>query len=87
MFRSTQHIYAQIIDDTVGNTLVSASTLEVKVDGTKSDAAKAVGAAVAKKHLKKVSIKSFLTGVVTFIMAVSKLWLKELERPVLTSNQ
>ena len=53
VFRSTQHIYAQIIDDTVGNTLVSASTLEVKVDGTKSDAAKAVGAAVAKKALVK----------------------------------
>ena len=53
VFRSTQHIYAQIIDDTVGNTLVSASTLEVKVDGTKSDAAKAVGAAVAKKALEK----------------------------------
>ena len=41
------------VDDTVGNTLVSASTLEVKVDGTKSDAAKAVGAAVAKKALEK----------------------------------
>ena len=53
VFRSTQHIYAQIIDDTVGNTLVSASTLEVKADGTKSDAAKAVGAAVAKKALEK----------------------------------
>ena len=53
VFRSTQHIYAQSIDDTVGNTLVSASTLEVKVDGTKSDAAKAVGAAVAKKALEK----------------------------------
>lgn len=49
VFRSTQHIYAQIIDDTVGNTLVSASTLDVKVDGTKTDAAKAVGEAVAKK--------------------------------------
>ena len=43
VFRSTQHIYAQIIDDTVGKTLVAASTLEVKVDGTKTDAAKAVG--------------------------------------------
>lgn len=53
VFRSTQHMYAQIIDDTVGNTLVSASTLEVKVDGTKSDAAKAVGEAVAKKALEK----------------------------------
>ena len=53
VFRSNKHMYAQIIDDTVGNTLVSASTLEVKVDGTKSDAAKAVGAAVAKKALEK----------------------------------
>ena len=53
VFRSTQHIYAQIIDDTVGNTLVSASTLDVKVDGTKTDAAKAVGEAVAKKALEK----------------------------------
>lgn len=53
VFRSAQHIYAQIIDDTVGNTLVAASTLEVKVDGTKSDAAKAVGEAVAKKALEK----------------------------------
>ena len=52
VFRSTQHIYAQIIDDTVGKTLVAASTLEVKVDGTKTDAAKAVGAAVAKKALE-----------------------------------
>ena len=52
VFRSTQHIYAQIIDDTVGKTLVSASTLEVKVDGTKTDAARAVGAAVAKKALE-----------------------------------
>ncbi len=53
VFRSTQHIYAQIIDDAVGNTLVSASTLDVKVDGTKTDAAKAVGEAVAKKALEK----------------------------------
>ena len=52
VFRSTQHIHAQIIDDTVGKTLVAASTLEVKVDGTKTDAAKAVGAAVAKKALE-----------------------------------
>ena len=52
VFRSTQHIYAQIIDDTVGKTLVAAYTLEVKVDCTKTDAAKAVGAAVAKKALE-----------------------------------
>jgi uracil phosphoribosyltransferase len=36
----------------VPETLVAASTLEVKVDGTKTDAAKAVGAAVAKKALE-----------------------------------
>ena len=53
VFRITQNIYAQIIDDTVVNTLVSASTLDVKVDGTKTDAAKAVGEAVAKKALEK----------------------------------
>ena len=52
VFRSNANIYAQIIDDTVGKTLVAASTLEVKVDGTKTDAAKAVGAAVAKKALE-----------------------------------
>lgn len=53
VFRSSQHMYAQIIDDTEGRTLVAASTLEVKVDGTKTDAAKAVGEAVAKKALEK----------------------------------
>ena len=52
VYRSLNHIYAQIIDDTVGKTLVAASTLEVKVDGTKTDAARAVGAAVAKKALE-----------------------------------
>jgi large subunit ribosomal protein L18 len=52
VYRSNANIYAQIIDDTVGKTLVAASTLEVKVDGTKTDAAKAVGAAVAKKALE-----------------------------------
>ena len=37
VFRSNNHMYAQIIDDTVGNTLVSASTVqkEVKAEGIK----------------------------------------------------
>lgn len=51
VFRSAKHIYAQIIDDTKGVTLVSASTLNVEAEGTKTDAAKAVGEAVAKKAL------------------------------------
>ena len=39
VFRSNNHMYAQIIDDTVGNTLVSASTLEkdVKAELTKTN--------------------------------------------------
>lgn len=58
IFRSAKHIYAQIIEDTTGTTLVSASTLckEVVEDlkGTGNiDAAKAVGTAVAKKALAK----------------------------------
>lgn len=58
VFRSNNHMYAQIIDDTVGNTLVAASTLEkeVKANLEKTDdvkAAAAVGAAIAKKALEK----------------------------------
>ena len=51
VFRSAKHIYTQIIDDVKGVTLVSASTLNVNAEGTKTDAAKAVGEAVAKKAL------------------------------------
>jgi large subunit ribosomal protein L18 len=49
-------MYAQIIDDTVGNTLCSASTLEkdLKLEKTNNvEAAAAVGTAVAKKALEK----------------------------------
>ena len=55
VFRSETNIYAQIIDDTKGVTLVSASSLEkdFKVDGTKSDAAKQVGANVAERAKAK----------------------------------
>jgi len=60
VFKSNKYIYAQIIDDVAGNTLVSASTLDaafVKSAGLKSksnlDAAKAVGEAVAKRAIEK----------------------------------
>ncbi len=58
VFRSNNHIYAQIIDDTVGNTLVAASTMEKEVKDSVEktnnvEAAKAVGTAVAKKALEK----------------------------------
>ena len=53
VFRSNKHIYAQIIDDTVGRTLVAASTLEFEAQGTQTEAARQVGDMVAKKALEK----------------------------------
>ena len=58
VFRSNNHMYAQIIDDTVGKTLVAASTLEkdVKAELEKTnnvDAAAYVGTVIAKRALEK----------------------------------
>ena len=58
VFRSNNHMYAQIIDDTVGNTLAAASTLDkdIKAACEKTnnvDAAAQVGTAIAKKALEK----------------------------------
>ena len=58
VFRSNNHMYAQIIDDTVGNTLVSASTLqkEVKAEVEKTnnvDAAAYLGKVIAQRALEK----------------------------------
>jgi large subunit ribosomal protein L18 len=50
--RSARHIYAQVVDDTRGHTLASASTLDVSLrgaDGTKSSAATAVGTLIAER--------------------------------------
>jgi large subunit ribosomal protein L18 len=53
VFRSLQHIYAQVIDDTRGHTLVAASSLDPDLrptlEGDKSTRARAVGRAVAEK--------------------------------------
>jgi len=56
VFKSLNHIYAQLIDDEVGRTLVSASTLskELQASGTrvkKTEAAKAVGALIAERAM------------------------------------
>ena len=55
VFRSNTNVYAQIIDDTKGVTLVQASTLdkEVKTKHSNKDAAKEVGTLVAKRALEK----------------------------------
>jgi len=55
VYRSEKNIYAQVIDDINGTTLVSASTLDKEFNGVGSnkDAAKVVGEMVAKKALEK----------------------------------
>ena len=58
VFRSNNHMYAQVIDDVAGNTLVAASTLDkdVKAELTKTnnvEAAAYLGKVIAKKALDK----------------------------------
>ena len=55
IYRSNSNIYAQIIDDVAGNTLVSASTLDKEVKTKKSniEAAKEVGTLIAKRATAK----------------------------------
>ncbi len=55
VYRSNTNIYAQIIDDVAGNTLVSASTLDkdIKTKHSNKQAAKEVGTSIAKKAKAK----------------------------------
>ena len=55
VFRSNSNLYVQIIDDTKGVTLVQASTLdkEVKTKHSNKEAAKEVGALIAKRAIEK----------------------------------
>ena len=58
VFRSSQHIYAQLIDDTKGETLVAASSLEKTLresakTGANIDAAKVVGKLIAERAKEK----------------------------------
>ena len=58
VFRSNNHMYAQIIDDTVGNTLVAASTVEkavrAELEATNNvDAAAYLGTVIAKRAIEK----------------------------------
>jgi large subunit ribosomal protein L18 len=53
VFRSNKHIFAQIIDDVTGTTLVSSSRVELKIEnGGNIEGAKLVGADIAKKAIK-----------------------------------
>jgi len=65
VFRSLNHIYAQIIDDTLNNTIVSCSSLELqpkKKDGKKTTA-HAVGYELAQRAVKKgITVAAFDRG-------------------------
>ena len=55
VFRSENHIYAQVIDDVAGNTLVAASSVEKDFEGNGGnvEAAKKIGLKVAERCLEK----------------------------------
>jgi large subunit ribosomal protein L18 len=55
VFRSSRHMYAQVIDDTAGHTLAAAGTLEIgpKAGVAKTDAAREVGKLVAERAKAK----------------------------------
>ena len=65
VYRSNSNIYVQIIDDVAGNTICQASTLdkEVKIKHANKEAAKEVGALIAKRaKAKKVETVVFDRG-------------------------
>jgi large subunit ribosomal protein L18 len=53
VFRANSHIYAQIIDDSAGKTLASASSLDLKSKDKKVNIAAEVGKLIAKKAVDK----------------------------------
>ncbi len=53
VFKANKHIYAQLIDDELGKTLASASSMELKAKAKKLDVAKEVGKLLASKALLK----------------------------------
>jgi large subunit ribosomal protein L18 len=53
VFRSLNHVYAQLIDDGAGNTVAAASTVELKANGNGMARAQEVGRAIAAKAKAK----------------------------------
>ena len=63
VFRSNAHIYAQIVDDHSGNTLVATSTLTLKKIEDKAHGNKA-GAALVGKEIARLAMEKNITNVV-----------------------
>jgi len=64
VFRSTAHIYAQVIDDSAGRTLVSASSQEKAVTGTVKTGGNVKAAAAVGRLIAERALKANLTAVV-----------------------
>ncbi len=85
VYRSEKHIYAQLIDDIEGKTLVAASSAEKGFDGVGSnkEGAKLVGKMVAEKALEKGLKKLYLTEADSYITEELKNLQKVQEKQVL----
>ena len=77
VFRSAKHIYAQIIDDEQGVTLVSASTMDKDFNGNGGNVEALLRSERRSQQRlwKRASPRSCSTVAVTFIMAVLRPWL------------
>ncbi|MFA5714307.1 MAG: 50S ribosomal protein L18 [Candidatus Paceibacterota bacterium] len=53
VFRSSQHIYAQLIDDATGKTILAVNDIELKGKDKKADSAKKIGKMIAEKAVEK----------------------------------
>ena len=78
VFRSESNIYAQVIDDVNGNTLVSASSVEKDFEGNGGnvEAAKKIGSKIAERALAKGLKKWSSTAADISITDASRLWPK-----------
>ena len=57
VFRSNQHIYAQLINDATGKTIASVSDVDLKLKDKKADASKKVGTEIGKKAVENKIIE------------------------------
>ena len=64
VYRSLNHLYVQVVDDTIGKTLVSLSTMSSELKGTKKDAGNVKGAQVLGVAVAEVCKKKGVTKVV-----------------------
>lgn len=89
VFRSEKNIYAQIIDDVAGNTLVSASSLDKEIEGNGGNktAARAVGKLVAERAKAKASTPWCSIAAAICTTAVWPSWLKAPARAAWNSER